>query len=113
MSHNTIKIKRHYDWMIWTSWGWTSIFAVLAGGMLCIYLVLLFQVNSILAEIKTIESQTAIVQRDSTDVQSRIYTITRNVTFSDLASITQLELHEPRDLAILYMQLPENAVVMR
>jgi hypothetical protein len=113
MSHSTIKIRKQYDWMIWNSWGWTSIFAVLAGGLLCIYVVLLFQVNSILAEIKTVESETAIAQRDSTDVQSRIYDITRNITFADLASITQLELHEPRDIAILYMQLPENAVVMR
>ena len=108
-----VAVRKQYDWMIWMSWGWTNIFVTLAVGLLCIYLVLLFQVNTIVSDIQNLEHETTLVQRDSTDVQSRVYNITRNVTFSDLASISELKLSEPRDIAILYMQLPEHAIVMR
>lgn len=112
MTHS-IKIRKQYGWMIWMSWGWTRIFAVLGIGLLMIYFVLLFQVNSIASSIQNIEGSTRLVQRESTEVQTKIYTITRDVTFLELTSISQLELREPRDLAILYMQLPENTLVMR
>jgi len=110
---NTVKVKKQYDWMIWVSLGWTRIFAVLFLVLLCIYVALLLQVNKVASAIQNTQSNTHLAERDSTEIQTKIYTITREMTFRDLASISQLELHEPRDLAILYMQLPENTLVMR
>jgi len=110
---STIRIRKHYDWMIWVSLGWTRIFGVLCAGLLLIYFVLLFQVNTIASDIQNTEGSTRIVERDATEVQTKIYTITRDMAFMDLASISQLELKEPRDLAIFYMQLPESTLVMR
>lgn len=109
----TIHIKKQREWMFWVSLGWTRIFLVLASALLIVYFILLFQVNTFASDIQNIEISTRSIQRDTTDTQTKIYTITRDITFTDLASISELQLTEPRDLAILYMQLPEHTLVMR
>lgn len=108
-----IKLKRRRDWMVWFTWGWTRIFAVTAVLLLVGNFALLVKVNLIGSQISELERSTRIVVHDSADIQTKIYTITREVTFTELASISEIELREPKDLAIMYMQLPENTLVMR
>lgn len=99
--------------MVWARLGWTRLLTVAAIVLFCAHMALLFHVNSLGSEIQNMELATRTVERDSTEVQTQIYTITRDMTFMQLASVNQLELREPRDIAILYMQLPDHALVLR
>jgi hypothetical protein len=78
-----------------------------------VYIGVLFQVNTLGSKIQEIETKTRVVERQSTNLQTKIYSITRSSNFTDLAQNTSLELFEPRDIALLYMQLADTAFVMR
>jgi len=107
---NTIKINKKNKLF---EFGWLGLFTVICLVLLFIYFILLLKVNSIGSRITMLENEIRSMERNATEVQTKIYAMTKDLTFSQLVSSSEIALKEPKDLVIRYMKLPENTLVIR
>jgi hypothetical protein len=74
----------------------------------------LFQMNVISSKTKKLESDIAVTHRNMTKLQTDIYKATKDKDFMHtLSQQSAIVYSQPRETAILYMKLPNSALVMR
>ncbi len=72
-----------------------------------------FQVNTLGSQTKKMETEIAQIGRDTTALQTKIYSATKEVDFmAKVSRESNVVFSEPRDVSILYMRLPDTTTLV-